>query len=70
MANEKATKSKSELDQGLPQAHRPKLKKPQMNRGDQRDEGEAVKERSTQDRGLPLAYLCQWKYRHKAIQRR
>ena len=70
MENEKAAKAKSELDQGLPQAHRPKWKKPQMNGGDRWDEGEAGKERSVQDQGLQLAYLCQRKYRHKAIRRR
>ena len=70
MANEKAAKTKSKLDQGLPQAHHPKWKKPQMNGGDRRDEGEAVKERSMQDQGLQLAYLCQQKYCHKAIWRR
>ena len=70
MANEKAAKAKSKLDQGLPQEHRPKQKKPQMNGGDRRDKGEVVKERSMQDRGLKLAYLCQRKYRCKAIQRR
>ena len=70
MANKKATKVKSELDQGLPQAHCPKQKKPQMNGGDQRDEGEVVKERSTQDRGLQLVHLCQQKYHCGVMQRR
>ena len=70
MANEQAAKAKSELDQGLPQAHCPKRKKLQMNGGDRRDEGEVVKERSVQDQGLQLAYLCQWKYHHEAIWRR
>ena len=71
-ANEKrkAAKAKSELDQGAPQAHHPKQRKPQMNGGDQRDKGEVLKERSMQDRGLQLAHLCQQKYHCKAIQRR
>ena len=34
MANEKAAKAKSKLDQGFPQEHHPKQKKLQMNGGD------------------------------------
>ena len=70
MENEKAAKAKSKLDQVLPQAHHPKRKKLQMNGGDRRDEGEAVKERSVQDQRLQLAYLCRRKYHHEAIRRR
>ena len=67
---QKAPKAKSELDQGLPQEHHPEHKKLQMNGGDRRDEGEAVKERSMQDQGLQLAYLWQRKYCREAIRRR